>query len=101
MYQTNTVFQIPNTFVLDRNRERKAVFYGRVSTEHEAQLAALENQMQWYEDQAKYHPNWTVLDKYIDEANTGDGLKISKKLKPYFQFILPLLILFILIQGLV
>lgn len=68
MYQTNTVFQIPNTFVLDRNRERKAVFYGRVSTEHEAQLAALENQMQWYEDQAKYHPNWTVLDKYIDAA---------------------------------
>ena len=41
------------------------------------------------------------FDKYIDEANTGDGLKISKKLKPYFQFILPLLILFILIQGLV
>lgn len=69
MYQTNTVFKIPNTFVLDRNRERKAVFYGRVSTEHEAQLAALENQMQWYEDQAKYHPNWTVLDKYIDMYN--------------------------------
>ena len=41
------------------------------------------------------------IDKYIDEANTGEGLKISKKLKPYFQFILPLLILFILIQGLV
>ena len=44
MYQTNTALRIPNTFVLDRNRERKAVFYGRVSTEHEAQLAALENQ---------------------------------------------------------
>ena len=42
MYQTNTALRIPNTFVLDRNRERKAVFYGRVSTEHEAQLAALE-----------------------------------------------------------
>lgn len=26
---------------LDRNRPRKMVFYGRVSTEHEAQLAAL------------------------------------------------------------
>lgn len=75
MYQTNTVFKIPNTFVLDRNRERKAVFYGRVSTEHEAQLAALENQMQWYEDQAKYHPNWTVLDKYIDEGITGTQVK--------------------------
>ena len=31
---------------LDRNRPRWAVFYGRVSTEHEAQLSALENQMQ-------------------------------------------------------
>ena len=41
------------------------------------------------------------FDKYIDEANTGAGLKISRKLKPYFQFILPLLILFIFIQGLI
>lgn len=41
------------------------------------------------------------IEKYLDEANTGKGLNISKKLKPYFQFILPLLILFILIQGLV
>ena len=40
------------------------------------------------------------FDKYIEEANTGKGLKISKKLKPYFQFILPILILIILIQGL-
>ena len=84
MYQTNTVFKIPNTFVLDRNRERKAVFYGRVSTEHEAQLAALENQMQWYEDQAKYHPNWTVLDKYIDEGITGTQ---AKKRPAFMQMI--------------
>ena len=84
MYQTNTVFQIPNTFVLDRNRERKAVFYGRVSTEHEAQLAALENQMQWYEDQAKCHPNWTVLDKYIDEGITGTQ---AKKRPAFMQMI--------------
>ena len=84
MYQTNTVFQIPNTFVLDRNRERKAVFYGRVSTEHEAQLAALKNQMQWYEDQAKYHPNWTVLDKYIDEGITGTQ---AKKRPAFMQMI--------------
>ena len=41
------------------------------------------------------------FEKYLDEVNTGKGLNISKKLKPYFQFILPLLILFILIQGLV
>lgn len=39
------------------------------------------------------------FEKYCEEANTGDGIKISKKLKPYFQFILPILIVFILIQG--
>ena len=59
----------------NRNRERKVVFYGRVSTEHEAQLAALENQLQWYDDQAKYHSNWDVLDKYIDEGITGTQAK--------------------------
>ena len=41
------------------------------------------------------------FDKYIAEANTGSGLKMSAKLKPYFQFILPVLILVILIQGLI
>lgn len=60
---------------LDRNRPRKIVFYGRVSTEHEAQLSALENQMQWYEDQLRYHPNWIVVGKYIDEGITGTQAK--------------------------
>ena len=41
------------------------------------------------------------FEKYCEEANTGDGIKISKKLKPYFQSILPILIVFILIQGLI
>ena len=41
------------------------------------------------------------FEKYCEEAYTGDGIKISKKLRPYFQFILPILIVFILIQGLI
>lgn len=41
------------------------------------------------------------FEKYCEEANTGDGIKISKKLRPYFQFILLILIVFILIQGLI
>ena len=61
-YGTNPLF-------LDKNRPRKVVFYGRVSTEHEAQLSALENQMQWYEDTAKRFPNWEVVGRYIDEYN--------------------------------
>ena len=41
------------------------------------------------------------FDKYLAEANSGKGLKMSPKLKPYFQFILPVLILVILVVGLV
>ena len=40
------------------------------------------------------------FDRYLDEANKGEGLKLSPKLKPYFQWVLPVLILIILIQGL-
>ena len=40
------------------------------------------------------------FDKYLEEANTGSGLKMSRAFKPYFQFALPILILVILIQGL-
>ena len=39
-------------------------------------------------------------DGYLAEANTGKGLKMPRWLKPYFQFVLPVLILVILIQGL-
>ena len=67
-YGTNPLF-------LDKNRPRKVVFYGRVSTEHEAQLSALENQMQWYEDTAKRFPNWEVVGRYIDEGITGTQAK--------------------------
>ena len=41
------------------------------------------------------------FDKYLAEANTGTGLKMSRAFKPYFQFILPVIILVILIQGLI
>ena len=40
------------------------------------------------------------FDKYLAEANTGEGLKMSPRLKPYFQFVLPVLILVILVVGL-
>lgn len=39
---------------LDPERERKVAIYGRVSTQHEAQIDALGNQMQWYEDQLNH-----------------------------------------------
>ena len=69
---------------LDPNRQRAIVFYGRVSTEHEAQLEALEKQMQWYDDQVKYHPNWNVVGKYIDEGITGT---LAKKRPSFMKMI--------------
>lgn len=41
------------------------------------------------------------FDNYLKETNTGKGIKMPKGLKYYFQFILPVLILVILIQGLI
>ena len=68
----------------DRNIKRRIVFYGRVSTEHEAQLSALENQMQWYDDQLEKHGNWTLVEKYIDRGITGT---LAKKRPAFTQMI--------------
>ena len=64
-----------NNIKQDRARPRKVVFYGRVSTEHEAQISALDNQMEWYQELASSHPNWTVVDQYVDEGITGTQAK--------------------------
>ena len=38
-------------------------------------MAALENQIQWYDDIAAIYPNWYILKKYIDEGITGTQAK--------------------------
>lgn len=40
------------------------------------------------------------FDKYLEEANTGSGIKMPRWLKPYFQFVVPILIVVILLGGL-
>ena len=40
------------------------------------------------------------FDKYIEEVNTGKGIRLSRKFKTYFQFVLPIIILIIFISGL-
>ena len=40
------------------------------------------------------------FDRYIAECNKGEGLKMPKFFKPYFLYVLPLLILLLLFQGL-
>ena len=56
-----------NTATVPRN----VVIYARVSTEHEAQLSALENQLDWYKPLLEQHPEWNLIRSYVDEGITG------------------------------
>lgn len=40
-------------------------------------------------------------DNYIEECNTGKGMPMPKKLRPYFLYVLPILIVIIFIGGLI
>lgn len=40
---------------------QRVVIYARVSTEHETQISALENQLDWYKPILEARPNWTLV----------------------------------------
>ena len=40
------------------------------------------------------------FEKFAEECDKGIGLKLPRALKPYFQFVLPLLIIVVFVQGL-
>ena len=44
----------------------RVVIYARVSTEHEAQLSALENQIDWYKPILEARPEWVLAGHYIE-----------------------------------
>ena len=41
------------------------------------------------------------FDHYLEEANTGAGPRLPRWLRPYFRYVLPVLIVIILVQGLI
>ena len=49
----------------------RVTFYARVSTEKDAQVNSLENQVSYYPDFIKRHPNWTFVPGYVDEGLTA------------------------------
>ena len=65
----------------DLIQKRKVAIYARVSTEHEAQLSALENQKEWYTPLITQHPEWEIVRMYIDEGITGT----SAQKRPQFM----------------
>jgi DNA invertase Pin-like site-specific DNA recombinase len=60
------------------NKKRVVAIYARVSTEHEAQISALGNQVQYYDNILEQHPEWELYDRYIDEGITGTSVKKRK-----------------------
>jgi DNA invertase Pin-like site-specific DNA recombinase len=58
--------------------KRKVAIYARVSTEHEAQINALENQIQYYDNILEQHPEWELIGRYVDEGITGTSVKKRK-----------------------
>ena len=58
--------------------KRKVAIYARESTEHEAQINALENQIQYYNNILAQHPEWELVGRYVDEGITGTSVKKRK-----------------------
>ncbi len=56
--KTRTIYDYP----------MRVTYYARVSTEKDAQLNSLENQVSYYVDFIKKNPNWTYVEGYIDEG---------------------------------
>ena len=46
----------------------RVTYYARVSTEKDAQLNSLENQVSYYENFIQQNPNWTYVEGYVDEG---------------------------------
>ena len=52
----------------------KVTFYARVSTEKDAQINSLNNQISYYTEFIKSIPNWTYVEGYIDEGISGTSV---------------------------
>ena len=41
------------------------------------------------------------FDNFLNEANTGNGPKVARCLRPYFTYVLPLIIVFVFVMGII
>lgn len=52
----------------------RVTFYARVSTDKDAQLNSLDNQIMYFKDFIQNNKNWTYVDGYIDEGISGTSV---------------------------
>lgn len=72
--------QIPEVMP-DQNEIIRVAVYARVSTEHEAQVYALGNQIEWYKEYLRANPQYKLYKIYVDEGLTGT----SAEKRPQFM----------------
>lgn len=73
----------------------RVAVYARVSTEHEAQINALENQLEWYKIEGSRHPDWEIVEVYYllsiipialsKRENRVEGIKIKKYIESFIK----------------
>ena len=59
--KTESIYQIP----------MRVTFYARVSTEKDAQLNSLDNQISYFETTIRSVPAWEYVNGYVDEGLSG------------------------------
>ena len=65
MLKTRSIYDIP----------LRVTYYARVSSESDAQLNSLGNQIAYYENLIKKNLAWTLVEGYIDEGLSGISTK--------------------------
>ena len=68
LMKTQSIYEVP----------LRVTYYARVSSESDAQLNSLGNQITYYEDLIKRNQNWTFVPGYIDEGLSGISTKKRK-----------------------
>ena len=63
------------TDLFHNDEPKRVAVYARVSTDSVQQTSSYELQKNYYEDQVKLHPNWTLVAIYADEGISGTSLK--------------------------
>lgn len=72
--KTKSIYDVP----------MRVTFYARVSSEKDAQLNSLDNQVDYYEDFIKSNTNWTYINGYVDEGLSA----ISTKKRQNFLYMI-------------
>jgi len=68
-----------------QNMDLRVAYYARVSSDSDAQLNSLENQIAFFENKIKSNERWKLVRGYIDEGISGISTKNREEFKRIFK----------------